>query len=210
MVRCAVYGEMVAVLWESGDVLAALELETLWNNLRAGVPFALLCGYPSHALGGEQLACDVLSVCHLHSEVAEVAPVSGDGALLARAERCLSPSPRAPRAARDFVQSVLEQWGRQEFGSAAALAVTELVSNAVTHAQSDMSVRLTSVPGALRVAVHDNSALAPEPRVAAPDEATGRGLALIAALASNWGTEFDSTGKTVWVEFRASRAQLIP
>src|SRR5579871_1743348 len=42
-----VYGEMVAVLWDAGNVLAAIELEDLWNRLARSVPFSLLCGYRS-------------------------------------------------------------------------------------------------------------------------------------------------------------------
>ena len=40
-----IYGEMVGLLWGDGDVVGAMHLEALWNQLRADVPFTLLCGY---------------------------------------------------------------------------------------------------------------------------------------------------------------------
>jgi hypothetical protein len=40
-----IYGEMVGILWGAGDVAGAMRLETLWNELRGQVPFALHCGY---------------------------------------------------------------------------------------------------------------------------------------------------------------------
>jgi PAS domain S-box-containing protein len=39
------FGEMVGLLWERGGQGAALRLESLWNELAATQPFALLCGY---------------------------------------------------------------------------------------------------------------------------------------------------------------------
>ena len=39
------YGEMVDVLWTRGDVVEALALEDMWNDLRDRLSFQLLCGY---------------------------------------------------------------------------------------------------------------------------------------------------------------------
>jgi hypothetical protein len=39
------YGEMVDVLWKAGQTVAAVRLETLWNQLAQSHTFALLCGY---------------------------------------------------------------------------------------------------------------------------------------------------------------------
>jgi hypothetical protein len=45
--NCVVYayGEMVDVLWQAGQTVAAMRLETLWNQLAQSQAFALLCGY---------------------------------------------------------------------------------------------------------------------------------------------------------------------
>jgi len=39
------YGEMVDVLWKARQTVAAVRLETLWNQLAQSEAFALLCGY---------------------------------------------------------------------------------------------------------------------------------------------------------------------
>src|SRR5581483_9127425 len=45
------YGEMVAVLWDQGQIGAAVELESLWNSLADDLPFSLLCAYPLGSVG---------------------------------------------------------------------------------------------------------------------------------------------------------------
>lgn len=198
------YGEMVALLWGAGQVLAAIELETLWNDLRSRAPFALLCGYPTQVLAGEDLASDVLHVCDLHHEVGEIELPEG-APVVVRAERRFASSATAPRAARWFVQNTLTAWGRPACVPEASLAVTELVSNSVMHAHSDVVVRVSSAHDVVRIAVHDASSELPTPREATMHDASGRGLALVAALANAWGTALEPSGKTVWVEFAANR-----
>ena len=41
------FGEMVSLLWERGEVVAALQLETLWSAYTRGRPISVLCSYPS-------------------------------------------------------------------------------------------------------------------------------------------------------------------
>jgi signal transduction histidine kinase len=43
--KVAIFGEMVALLLQRGDVQAALQLEKLWNDLAQRCSFELLCGY---------------------------------------------------------------------------------------------------------------------------------------------------------------------
>src|SRR5690242_1847041 len=50
------YGEMVALLWDAGDVTGAIELETLWNELATEVQFSLYCGYRSESVRGHDHA----------------------------------------------------------------------------------------------------------------------------------------------------------
>ena len=63
----AVYGEMVAVLWAAGDVMAAAELEELWNDLARQIPFSLYCGYPDRSFDADEEARARL--CQLHTAV---------------------------------------------------------------------------------------------------------------------------------------------
>jgi signal transduction histidine kinase len=41
-----IFGEMVSLLWERGEVQSALRLEQLWNQLSESHSFHLRCGYP--------------------------------------------------------------------------------------------------------------------------------------------------------------------
>jgi hypothetical protein len=64
-----VYGEMVALLWDAGDVASAIALEDLWNALAVGHEFALLCAYPTSlftAGGGEP---EFTVMCGQHTAV---------------------------------------------------------------------------------------------------------------------------------------------
>jgi hypothetical protein len=60
------YGEMVAVLWQRGEVTAALELEGLWNTFLVSNPVPLLCAYPVHDL---QETAQHSAVCDAHDHV---------------------------------------------------------------------------------------------------------------------------------------------
>ena len=60
----SIYGEMVNLLWERGDVMAAMRLEGLWNELGAGIDFSLLCGYRT---GGDRDASHGTRISELHS-----------------------------------------------------------------------------------------------------------------------------------------------
>ena len=63
------YGEMVALLWEAGQLNAALELEGLWNDLARDIPFGLYCGYPEAPAAGADQRAALAEVCRLHAAV---------------------------------------------------------------------------------------------------------------------------------------------
>jgi anti-sigma regulatory factor (Ser/Thr protein kinase) len=85
--------------------------------------------------------------------------------------------------------------------STSELVVSELVTNAVRAASSQISVRLTVDDYNLVVAVRDNAAGRPEPRHASPSDVDGRGLAIISAVSNAWGVSGEQSAKTVWAEF---------
>jgi hypothetical protein len=62
-----VFGEMVALLWESAQLGAALELETLWNELAAHYPFGLVCGYSAGTIGGRDRGDALAELCEVHA-----------------------------------------------------------------------------------------------------------------------------------------------
>ena len=58
------YGEMVDVLWKGGHTVAAVRLETLWNQLAQSHAFALLCGY---SMGHFYKDAAHQEICGLHT-----------------------------------------------------------------------------------------------------------------------------------------------
>lgn len=107
----------------------------------------------------------------------------------------------SPRAARRFVRDALSQWDLDELTDTVTLLVSELVTNAVVHAQSEVEVLVRLTPDAARVEVTDTSDVGLAPRDANEDETSGRGLALVATMARRWGVRaVPGGGKTVWFE----------
>lgn len=105
-------------------------------------------------------------------------------------------------AARDFVRATLRSWRLEAMTETVELVVSELATNAVLHARSDFTVRLTGHPvGSLLLEVLDESAKAPQHKVSSMTAVTGRGLSLIQRLSSAWGVDVLSRGKSVWVRF---------
>ena len=187
------YGEMVALLWEEGRVTAAIELESLWNDLSARAPFSLFCSYPSSGMMGEEQAELLSQVCCLHTASIGVDPQR-------RAMQAFEASPEAPRAARRFVAQTLARFGSANRGIEAEIVVSELVSNAVIHAQTDLTVTLALSAGAIRIEVRDQNRAPPSARSPSALSISGRGLPLIAALASSWGVNQFGDGKVVWAQ----------
>jgi hypothetical protein len=193
------HGEMVDLLWQSGNVDAAIELEKLWNELLRELGFSLLCGYHSEAVEAPEHLHELDQVCRLHSSVSK-APAP-ERKLIHRLSREFEPWPGAPQAARRFVEEALRGWGHSgTVVDDARLLLSELVTNAVTHARSPFSVTLRARGSALRLAVRDGSPAEPTLRPMAPEADSGRGLQIVAALAKDWGVLATRGGKTVWAE----------
>jgi hypothetical protein len=64
-----IFGEMVALLWDAGQVTAAIELEAMWNELGSQYPMSLFCAYPAQAVRGEQDEDALAEVCRAHTAV---------------------------------------------------------------------------------------------------------------------------------------------
>jgi anti-sigma regulatory factor (Ser/Thr protein kinase) len=189
--RIRAYGEMVALLWDAGDVLGAIELEKLWNELAREHEFSLWCAYHGHSLAVHQHADELHEVCHLHTSVISQATAR----FAARAD--------APLAARRFVSSVLAR--RPYEGRAQTddirLVVSELATNAVIHAGTAFSVSVRCTGSAVRISVRDSSPAQPVVRNGGPASMSGRGLHLVKAVSDAWGVDADPDGKTIWAEF---------
>lgn len=112
----------------------------------------------------------------------------------------LTSATSSPAQARHFVERTLLDWGYPGLVDTAILLTSELVTNAVMHAESDLELTLQLVNGFLRVEVYDREDRAVRPRDAGDEATSGRGLALVDALATSWGTDDVDLGKVVWFE----------
>ena len=64
-----VFGEMVAVMWEQGNRIGALQLESLWNDLLYDREFHLHCAYPRSMFRTNAEAAIIHAICDVHSHV---------------------------------------------------------------------------------------------------------------------------------------------
>ena len=121
----------------------------------------------------------------------------------------LSSTRRGARLARLLAAEELRTWPvSPAVTERAEHIVAELAANAALHGRAqgrDFRLTLTfnEATGTVRIEATDTRgekppALRPEPQ---PDDESGRGLLLVAALADRWGTEpYPPSGKTVWAE----------
>ena len=104
-------------------------------------------------------------------------------------------------AARRFTAAQCGAWGFTGIVDAALLVVSELVTNAVTHARSACTLRVAKSADAVRLEVVDDGLGSPDPLVVDVDDEHGRGLLLVSAMSSAWGVNSTPTGgKIVWAE----------
>ncbi len=111
----------------------------------------------------------------------------------------LPPTARSAGEARRFLRGLLEQAGRGAWVDSAELALSEVVTNGVLHAHTDLVVRVHLRDREVEVEVQDANPVLPQQRGAADVEATtGRGLDLVAALTRDCGVRAEPGGKVVW------------
>ena len=103
--------------------------------------------------------------------------------------------------ARRFVDQVLSRWRCDAVLDDVKLLVSELVTNAVVHAHSEVEVAVRLLADSIRIEVVDRgTASTLLPTEPAQDAESGRGLLLVESMASAWGVEPLDHGKSVWFE----------
>jgi serine phosphatase RsbU (regulator of sigma subunit)/anti-sigma regulatory factor (Ser/Thr protein kinase) len=107
--------------------------------------------------------------------------------------------PSAVAQTRKDVVAQLERWGLSDAVFVTELVVSELVTNAIRHAQPPIQLRLIH-DNTLICEVSDGSNTAPHLRRARTYDEGGRGLLLVAQLTGRWGTRQGAWGKTIWAE----------
>ncbi len=111
----------------------------------------------------------------------------------------LPPTPRSAGDARRFVRSVLAESGRTSQSDAAVLAVSELVTNAVLHAHTEVELAVVLDSDSVRIEVRDDNPVLPAARSYDDHATTGRGLELVASVTDSHGVEsLGDAGKVVW------------
>jgi anti-sigma regulatory factor (Ser/Thr protein kinase) len=200
------FGEMVALLWDGGNVAAAIELEALWNDLASDHEFALFCAYDMSSVEEANDLAAAQRICEEHSNVIALddplarTPAPPASGARNKFERLFIATPSAPIRVRAFVREVLRAWDDDAAFGVAGVVAAELATNAIMHARSPFCVSMSRPCDAIRIAVRDTSTDPPEQRERDHRRTGGRGIAIVAELSRAWGTEQDSRGKVVWAE----------
>ncbi len=123
----------------------------------------------------------------------------------------VGPGPRSVQQARHWVVDAIHGIDRPELVETTELAVSELVTNAVLHAEPPIEVRVRGTRLHPRVEVRDGSS--EQPDMPTPDSAEthhadfdedllmvtfGRGLDIVSRCADAWGAELEDAGKVMW------------
>ena len=110
----------------------------------------------------------------------------------------LPPEPSSPAEAR---AAVVDRFSDHRLLGELLLCVSEIVTNAVLHAGTQLRFAVTELGDRVRVEVTDGNSAVPMRKHYDLEAPTGRGILLIEELADGWGVEPTSDGgKTVWFE----------
>jgi anti-sigma regulatory factor (Ser/Thr protein kinase) len=112
----------------------------------------------------------------------------------------------SPASARAFLRAALQTWKLDGFGEVTELLTDELVANVVRHVDAPMTVRAICGPERIRVEVEDPSREPPQLMHPDTHDRRGRGIMLVDALSTEWGTDVHDAGKTVWFEIDVTTA----
>lgn len=123
----------------------------------------------------------------------------------------VGPGPKSVQQARRWVVDTMREIGRPELAETTELGASELVTNAVLHAEPPIEIRVRGTRLHPRVEVRDGSTeqpVMPPPGRTASDPADleedqllvtyGRGLDIVSRSADAWGVELEDTGKVMW------------
>ncbi|MFL5793327.1 MAG: ATP-binding protein, partial [Actinomycetota bacterium] len=114
-------------------------------------------------------------------------------------------SPSSVAEARRFIAARAAAWSFPDPAREQLVLIgSELVTNAVLHARTELVLTLELRRDRVRISVRDHSQAPATLRHYRADALTGRGLGVVAALSDNWGVSAASDGKVVWAELAAN------
>jgi anti-sigma regulatory factor (Ser/Thr protein kinase) len=207
------YRDFVARQTDSTDALASVPLVAAGQTLGG---FALFYDAPQRFDGeqlgelaglGERLGEELRRVQRsttLPSRSLESESVSV-GARVATLR--VAPEPEGVPLARHFARDTMREWGLDEdTQDTAVLCVSELVTNAIIHTVVGCEIQLVVQQGVLTISVRDGGTAGghAHPSQEEPLAVHGRGLHLVHALSTRWGSQLDTVGMTVWCELAAT------
>ncbi|GAA3344560.1 hypothetical protein GCM10020358_48290 [Amorphoplanes nipponensis] len=120
----------------------------------------------------------------------------------------LPPSPVSPSVARNLIGGACQAWNLSRLLHPGRAVLSELVSNAVEHARTEMEVSVSRRGTALHLAVRDRDPTLPrmiDPRPVDPGlplNERGHGLRVVHADSVAWGAIPTAGGKLVWATVR--------
>jgi anti-anti-sigma regulatory factor len=142
----------------------------------------------------------LLAVCQDRTEA--LARLSVDAPVLSRFTERLPPVPEAAGLARRMVVEACQRWGVARLVESAEIVVTELVSNAVRHGRPPIELSLERRGRYLHIRVRDRSPVRPSRLTPTEHSERGRGLLIVDAFATSWGSDLNADGKVVWATLR--------
>lgn len=106
---------------------------------------------------------------------------------------------------RHLLGVVLDRWGvaapvpTSELRGDVLLVASELLANAARACRDRIVLTVEAHRDHIRLDVRDDSPARAVPRPSSPEQLTGRGLAIVAALSTEWGqSPYDGATKKVW------------
>lgn len=166
----------------------------VWNRS----PLASSIGYLSKTTPARRMAQELRLLARV---------LAGGDQVVSSERRRFEPDLRSAGEARRFVDDTLEDWNCGELVDTVKLLVSELVTNAVVHAHSEVELAVQLRPEKVRIEVIDAADDVIHRRDAAEEAQSGRGMALIEALSSAWGIDTLLSGKSVWFELARPAAR---
>jgi anti-sigma regulatory factor (Ser/Thr protein kinase) len=174
------------------------------------ITIGLCAATPATAAAVERVGADsgAMTGLKMYDDTAAASEVARQLPVPPRRSLTLSPTPGAPAEAREFTHEICVEWGIGRVANLAELVASELVTNAVMHARTQIAVTLRLSGDTLSVAVRDGDPrpmFRPAPGSGAPSDEHGRGLLLLDAMADAWGSTPTADGKVVWANINVRR-----